>query len=438
MRLVPSERLIIWASLLIPFALLYAIDPAWGGLGMGMAALLLGVSILDAILAISTPCPVSLTMEPIQRLSRGRTGQATVHLHADSPTRPFLVGLPLPKEIACTLNPAPVLMPPDTTNASIPFALTPTQKGCYPIQTAYLQDSSPFLLWGRRHHIPIATELRVYPDMKSDRKRLAAHFLHRSMAGASPFRIVGQGREFERLREYVPGDCYGDIHWKVTAKRNRPVTKLFQVEHTQEIVVAIDAARLSARVHGDETALDRYIAATLLLGQIAQQQGDQFGVILFSDRVERFIRPGMGPAHYNACRDAIFSIEPRLVSPSYEELFSFLRLRLRRRAMVLLLTDLSDSLLAERFLDHVDLVSRTHLLSVAMPRASAGPQRFAEEADSVDDLYTQLATHLGDRRLATLQKDLSRRGIPLSMAAPEELAATLARRYFHVKSRQQL
>src|SRR5439155_1828093 len=76
---------------------------------------------------------------------------------------------------------------------------------------------------------------------------LAALFLHRGAFGLHAERQVGKGREFEKLREYVPGDGYDEIHWKATAKRGRPITKVFQIERTQEIYVVIDASRLSAR-----------------------------------------------------------------------------------------------------------------------------------------------------------------------------------------------
>ena len=64
---------------------------------------------------------------------------------------------------------------------------------------------------------------------------------------------VGRGREFEKLREYIPGDSFDEIHWKATARRARPITKVFQVERTREVYVAVDLSRLSARTHAVAT-----------------------------------------------------------------------------------------------------------------------------------------------------------------------------------------
>src|SRR5207247_10489432 len=86
-----------------------------------------------------------------------------------------------------------------------------------------------------------------YPNLFTERKSLAALFLHRGSFGLHAQRQVGKGREFEQLREYIPGDGFDEVHWKATAKRGRPITKIFQVERTQEVYVVIDASRLSAR-----------------------------------------------------------------------------------------------------------------------------------------------------------------------------------------------
>ena len=91
------------------------------------------------------------------------------------------------------------------------------------------------------------SEIRVYPNLLTERKNLAALFLNRGTFGIHAQRQVGKGRDFEKLREYVPGDGYDEIHWKATARRGRPITKVFQIEKTQEIYVIVDASRLSAR-----------------------------------------------------------------------------------------------------------------------------------------------------------------------------------------------
>src|SRR5204862_3712820 len=132
-------------------------------------------------------------------------------------------------------------------------------------------------------------------------------FLHRRAFGIHAQRQVGKGRDFEKLRDYMHGDPLEDVHWKATAKRGRPVTKVFQIERTQEVYVVVDCSRLSGRVSSDPseaalieernsaiksvatTVLDRFLTTTLLLALATEQQGDHFGLVTFSDRVHTVI-----------------------------------------------------------------------------------------------------------------------------------------------------
>src|SRR5262249_29460362 len=115
-----------------------------------------------------------------------------------------------------------------------------------------------------------------------------------------------------------------------------------------------------------DTILERFVSASLLFGLAAERQGDLFGLATFSDRVHSFVRARNGKAHYSACREAIYNLQPRLVTPDYAELCSFLRLRLRRRALLVFLTELDDPVLAESFQSAVNVLRRQHLIVVGM------------------------------------------------------------------------
>jgi uncharacterized protein (DUF58 family) len=251
--------------------------------------------------------------------------------------------------------------------------------------------------------------------------------------------MIGQGREFEKLREYIHGDSYDQIHWKATAKRGRPVTKIFQVERTQEVYVAIDSSRLSARPAGTETILEHQLRASLVLGMVAQRQGDLFGLVTFSDRVDGFLRAKNGKAHYTACRELLTALHPRLVTPDFDDLFSFMRLRLRRRALIIILTDLSDPVLAERFVQGSNLIARQHLVLVDMVRPPQSRLLFSQpDADSIDSLYEKLAGHLLLQDTRELQNTLHRHGILLSLLEDSRLTPELVNQYLAVKLRQKI
>jgi uncharacterized protein (DUF58 family) len=176
----------------------------------------------------------------------------------------------------------------------------------------------------------------------------------------------------------------------------------------------------------------------LLLALAAEKQGDLFGLITFSDRVHGFVRARNGKAHYGACRDALYTLQPRLVAPDFDELFSLLRLRLRRRALLIFLTELDDPIVAEAFLRNVPLL-RQHLILVGMAKP-LGTQALFEgpPVAGMDDVYRELAGHLQWNKLRKLGRVLSSQGVRFSLLDADTLGPQLASLYIDFKQRQLL
>ena len=288
------------------------------------------------------------------------------------------------------------------------------------------------------------SEIRIYPNLLTERKNLAALFLNRGAFGIHAQRQVGKGRDFEKLREYVPGDGYDEIHWKATARRGKPITKVFQIEKTQEVYVIVDASRLSARQPEQNSqtgtsVMERFVTAALVLGLAAEQQGDLFGLLTFSDKVEKFVRAKNGHAHYSACRDALYTLQPKIVTPDFDELCAFIRLRLRRRALLVFLTALDDPALAESFVRNIELIRRQHIVLVNMVQPPGVKPLFASpDVAETDDLYRHLGGHLQWQSLRELQKVLRRRAVRFSLLDNERLSAEIVAQYMDVKQRQLL
>lgn len=438
--LVPSTRLIIWAALLVPFALAGALAPAAAALGWGYILILVGVSLWDALRALPPQRRPQIQLPAVIRLARQRPGTIPLELHLPQQHGSTMrIGLPLPTEIITETDYLDVTCPPGPKRVTVAWPCTATQRGQYTLHKTYAEMASPGGLWRIRTHSACDCEIRVYPDLSSDRKRLAAIFLNRSGFGMHPQRLIGQGREFERLRDYLPGDSYNDIHWKATARRGHPITKLFQIERTREIVVAVDTSRLTSRNLDNAPLLERFLNTTLMLGQVAQHQGDQFGLLTFDSRVRTFVRPGSGRAHYGVCRDTLYTTQPAFVSPDFNALFAFVRHRMPKRALLVVLTDLSDPIIAENFRDSVQLVNRHHLVLVVMMQPRGVLPLFAPpHPQATDDLYTRLGGHMRWRALRETQQQLRHQGVTLQFAGETQLTHEVVTQYMRIKARQAL
>jgi uncharacterized protein (DUF58 family) len=462
--IVPSARLLVWfAMIVLPFALLGGVIAAAAVVSLLIIGVFLLAVIVDAFGAGRSLVGIGVELPPVVRLSKDREGKVEVRIRNErKQQRQVRIALPFAREIPATREELDIILPAEAEWSRLTWSCTPNKRGSYRLDSAYVEGASPFGFWSARKTVPVKSEIRVYPNLLTERKNLSALFLHRGAFGVHAQRQVGKGRDFEKLREYIPGDSFDEVHWKATAKRGRPVTKIFQIERTQEVYVIVDASRLSARetvsgargqVSGQrgarspfspdtshltpDTTLERFVTAALMLGLAAEQQGDLFGLLTFTDKVERFVRAKNGQAHYSACRDALYTLQPKIVTPDFDEVCSFIRVRLRRRALLVFLTPLDDPALAESFVRNMDLIRRQHLVLVNMLQPPGAVPMFTNpDVAVVDDLYLQLGGHLLWHKLRELQKVLQRRGVQFSLLQNERLSAELVSQYLAVKQRQ--
>ena len=462
--IVPRTRLLLWFTIIVvPFATLAGVVPDAAAISFAAIALFALTVIIDAFLTAETLRGVTIELTPLIRATQECAFSITVRVH--NPTqraRTVRIALAFPAALLPSVDEFTVELPSGSEWSAFEWTCAASERGKFQITSARIEAASPLGFWARWKTVPVAGEVRVYPNLARERKNLAALFLNRGAFGVHAQRQIGRGRDFEKLREYISGDSFEDVHWKATAKRGHPVTKVYQIERTQEVYVIIDASRLSTRnvsgsgfrVSGsnggaaqletsnpkpETTSLERFITAALVLGLAAEQQGDLFGLLTFSDKIETFIRARNGKAHYHACRDALYTLQAREVAPDFDELSTFIRLRLRRRALLLFLTSLDDPVAAESFVRNMDLLCRQHFVLVNMLQPPGVRPIFSNEnVTTANDLYGELAGHLRWHGLRELEKILQRRGVRLSLLQSERLAVDLVSQYVNVKQRQVL
>ncbi len=444
MSFVPSTRL-LWLVALVALVATAAgpwreLEALWL-LALSGAAL---AALADVAVSLARARPPGVSVPPVVRFSRDREGVVPVMFENTSGRgRRLRFALGLPGAFVSATEESWVDLPEGAARSRVDWRCTPVRRGKFTGVSACLEGGSALGLWRVRVRVELECELRVHPNLMAERKQLAALFLAQGKPGARLQRTLGRGREFEKLRDYQPGDGYDEVHWKATAKRGRPITKVFQAERTQEIYVVIDASRLSARpaVHGGvtQTTLERYLTSALVLLIAAERQGDKFGLVVHDDRVRVWVRAGSGAAHYAACREAVLALRPSEATPDVAEIVRHLRARIRRRALLFFLSDLTDPVLAEDFVKHVGLLARQHLILVGQLRGPEVAPLFtgAETADD-GEVYRRLAGHARWAEARGLAQKLKPLGVTTALLEDETMAGQLVDHYMRVKRRQAL
>ena len=455
-RLVPENRLLFTVGIVVlPLTLLMAVVPGVAAGVVIIAAALSLVVVVDAFRAPRRLKGIRVALPEVVRLSKHRQGDFAVRIENEGTQRRRIrIGLAFPAEIETPAQDIITVLPAGTAFSLVHWTCRGLRLGEYLLRECYVEVPSHLGLWAIRTAMTAHMEIRVYPNLLDERSRLTSLFLNRGF-GMHAQRQVGKGREFEQLREYQPGDSFEDIHWKATARRRQPITKVFQIERTQQIFVVIDSSRLSERKLSMEadgiqggpanqlpsfaSIIERYITAALVMCLAAERQGDLFGLITFNDKVDNFIAAKNGKAHFNTCRDTLYRLQAKKVTPDFSELFTFISTRVRRRSLLVVLTHLDDPILAESFCAKIDLIARKHLVLASMMRPrEAQPIFSADKLSTVDEIYRSLGGHLLWKGLRETAKILQRRGVGFDMLENENMCAELISHYLALKKRQVL
>jgi uncharacterized protein (DUF58 family) len=450
--IIPSTRLLyLFALIVLPFAIIGTIFSAEIELSSGIIVLFVLIVAIDAFLSHRRFDGITFEFPDIVRLSKDKKGNIEFRIKNDKASKSNIcIGLAFPDQLVPDNEELFIELPAGNDLSMFSWPCTGLTRGNYKFEKCYCEAASYLGLWSFRTSSAINMEVRIYPNLIQERKSLAAIFLNRGMCGIHAQRQIGQGREFEKLREYVYGDSYDQLHWKATARRGRPITKVFQIEKTQEVYVIVDASRLSVRGAKDlsgneqastgcdhETILERFINTALIMGLVAERQGDIFGLLSFDNRVRNFIKAKNGKAHFSICRDSLYSLQPQTVNPDFDDLFTFISQRIRRRSLLIFLTNLDDPVLAESFMKNIDLIARKHLILVNMLKP-AGVQRLFSRPniESIDDIYRDLGGNIALHSLLEIQKVLRQRGVNFSILDNEKFCAEIVSQYIAVKQRQ--
>ncbi len=438
-RIAPTSRA-GWAAalLLVPAALAEAAFPAVAGLAFPAWALGLALAaVVDAAVALGRGEAAGARAPALTRLSLGRAGVVETEVRGAGAVE---LGIAFPEELGAARSERRVALGGPKVWTRIAWEVRPGRRGSWRLGDLWLGRASPLGLFAVRRPLALEGEVRVYPDLRAEGRALVALLTRREAPGPRAHRVVGRGREFEKLREYLPGDGIDEIHWKATAKRGHPVTKVFRVERTQEVYGIVDASRLSARDAGAAaTLLERQVNGALALALAAERQGDLFGLALFADRPRALLRAGGGPAHFQACREALVRVRPEAVTPDFREVCGFLRTRLSKRALLVFFTSLDDPALEDAFVESVRLLAARHLVLVASPLPADARPLFSEAPPgSLDEAYARLGGHLRWQGLQELGARLHRLGVRLALLGRDELAAGAVSHYLALKQRQAL
>ena len=322
------------------------------------------------------------------------------------------------------------------TSAALVYALTPPKRGRFEFGLVAVRYLSRWRLVWTQTHVGTPVTVKVYPNMRRAREaELRALGARSFVAARRKSQWRGEGRDFESLRDYVRGDEMRHISWTATARRGKLVTRQYQMERDQTILIALDAGRLMTARIENETKLDSAVHAALALMSAAARAGDNAGLLVFSRRIQAYLPPKRGAEHLDAALEALHAIEPEMVEPSYSRAFEFIAANSRKRSLVVVLTDLVDEEGSRELLTSLKLLRPRHLPLVVTIADRDLKAVVREIPQDESELFRQsVAEEIIHLREAALRLVEAQGGLALDVTAAV-LAPKLLETYLRVKER---
>ena len=339
-------------------------------------------------------------------------------------------------------------------HTDVPYRLTPLRRGIYRFADIHLRCRGILGLVIRQRRVSAATEIKVYPNLQAVRQYellVKRGMLHQ--IGLKNSRRFGEGTEMERLREYLPDDDFRRIDWNATARQRKPIVREFETERSQDVVIMLDTGRLMASpilLDASETPsaeevsqkamlkLDYAINTTLMTAYVSTLKGDKVGLIAFADTVHQYLAPKPGKKQFLTMLETIYALPSHAVEPDFETAFRYLASKQRKRALIILFTDILDKDSAEGIAAYVAQLSKHHLVA-CVTLTDSGIVELAEQksTDSKSVYQKAISERLLQEKHATLEI-LRRQGVITIDVPAHQLTMAVVNKYLELKAKSQI
>lgn len=313
------------------------------------------------------------------------------------------------------------------------YRACPEHRGHFHFEYCEIRLHSPLGLWRQRRLLPLESQTRVYPDFtRLHGAPLMAmdSWLGRLGVRQQPRR--GLGLDFHQLREFREGDTLRQIDWKATARKRMPIAREYQDDRDQQILLMLDCGRRMRSQDGSLSHFDHALNASLLLAYVALRRGDALGFYSFASKQRRFLAPAKGQSQLNALLNNVYDLVNTQLPADFKRAVTDVLTLQKRRALVIMLSNLRDEDDEELLIAVRQLSSRHRVLVVSLREPvldglGQHPVRSLQEA--LD--YCGSQNYLSARE--EMHERLMANGVPVLDVRPQDLGPALINRYLALK-----
>ena len=424
----------------LAIAILLALASNWlpDGLtsSIALTLLLTGAVLIDLVFIPRSPLQVSRKLPAVLRQGQ----EFDVELRLSNPGEyagNFLVIDSPPKEFSEVS--AARLRVPAHQEVSHRYRLKSYRRGSFHFGTIFYRITGPLGFMQRQGSLEQPQDVVVLPDVSArslSDLQLAVAGSQRTGIRRLPWR--GEGREFESLREHQHDDDFRRIDWKASARKGRLITRHYEMERDQRLMILLDRGRLMSARIGPLCKFDFAANAAIQLSQVAVPKGDLMGYAIFDAELQCLVEPKKDQAQIGRLVRDLTGTEPSRQESDYAQAFHQVLKRCSRRTLIVCFTDLGDPRSAQNLLASAMPLRQRHLVVIVTVSNSEIRQVLRRQPETEFDVYRHVAAmEMWNDYQRTLRVLQSQRIETVSVPA-ESLSVAVINEYLRIKNSNRL
>lgn len=337
-------------------------------------------------------------------------------------------GLRGPEEF--TFNPGPE----GSAVAEVPCRAV--RRGIWHLDRLWLIWTSRLKLLEFVPRLSVGAEIRVVPNIRLVQSGEITTTVVSALYGVKENRAIGEGSEFQQLRDFVPGMDIKTIDWKRSARRRSLVAKELRAERNHHVIVALDNGYLMREEIGGLPKIDHAVTAALATAWAAAIGGDLVGYYSYDVRPRTFAAPTRGRTAFARLRSWTAGLSYVSRETNHTLALTELNARTPKRSLIIIFTDFVDTTSAELLVENIGILAKRHLLIFVALRDPDLDTLVETAPGDLDGAARLVAANqaINERRLVF--ERLSRMGVTIVDAKPGNVTARLISTYLEIKARE--
>ncbi len=417
---------------------------------VGVTCIIFLLTLIDYVLLFVIKGGLRAERITDERFSIGETNKVEIAIRNNYPfkVKGYIIDeLPIQfqeREFTVPLTVAP------WSEATIDYDLKPLSRGEYyfGLLNCYISTPIGFLQRRTRHgelhqpedkrKAPFTTIVKVYPAFQQ-LKKYSLQFLasnDNNVPGLKKLRRLGHSLEFEKIKEYVPGDDVRTINWKATARSNNLMVNTFTDARQQQIYCLIDKGRNMKMPFEGMTLLDYSINAGLALLNVALLKQDKAGLITFSKKIDDVVPADRKNNQLYRIIETLYKQQTKFEESDYEAVWTLIHKRISQRSLILFFTNFETFSSLERQLPFLKKIAQNHLVCAVFFQNTLLEQIHQTTPDDTEGIYIKTIADQFAYEKRQIVKELRRHGIISILTTPKNLNIDVINKYLEMKARQ--